>query len=163
MNRNSLALMALIMGFVILFIAAGIYAGTEVLDVINLDDKAYKKHKYAIVVFSHKKHQEEYAKKHSEFYNSPCGECHHDENNKPLLDLKPGDSVQRCIECHKKPGYITGKKAKGLKKEQKREYQANAMHDNCKGCHRKYNKKYKLKSKSKGYAPYTCKTCHSKK
>ena len=123
-------------------------------------DRQVKKHKEKIVIFSHKKHQDEYQKKHSEFFENGCGECHHDENNKPLVDLKDGDDVKRCIECHKKPEYAIGRKVKGLSKEEKREFHANAMHDNCKGCHRKYNKKNKLKSKSKGYAPNSCKTCH---
>lgn len=162
MNRGSYAAVAFVVGLVTLFVAAGICAGTEVPEVIQLEDKAYKKHKYAIVKFSHKKHQEDYVKKYPEFYNSPCGECHHDENNKPLVNLKVGDDVKRCLECHKKADYVKGKKAKGLSKEQKREYQANAMHDNCRVCHRKYNKKNKLKSKSPGYAPATCKKCHKK-
>ena len=143
MNRGSYAAVAFVVGLVTLFVATGICAGTEVPEVIQLEDKAYKKHKYAIVKFSHKKHQEDYVKKYPEFYNSPCGECHHDENNKPLVNLKAGDDVKRCIECHKKADYVRGKKAKGLSKEQRREYQANAFHDNCRVCHRKYNKKYK--------------------
>ena len=72
------------------------------------------------------------------------------------------DDVQSCIECHKKPEYIKGKKAKGLSKKQKREYHANAIHDNCKGCHKKFNKEKGLKSKDKGAAPTTCKSCHPK-
>ncbi len=163
MKRRSLLKVVLTAGMACLFIATGIFAGTEVKDVIRLENKAYKKHKRAIAVFSHRKHQDEYAKKYPEFYNSPCGECHHDKDNKPLVNLKEGDEVQPCIECHKKPAFITGKKAKKLSKEEKREYHGNALHDNCKSCHKKYNKKFKLKSKSKGYAPNTCATCHPKK
>ena len=144
-----------------LYAATPINAGSTIEDVIRLEEKAYKKHKEKIVIFSHKKHQDEYAKKHTEFFKNSCGECHHDENNKPRVDLKDGDDVKRCIECHKKPEYAIGRKVKGLSKEEKREFHANAMHDNCRGCHRKYNKKNKLKSKSKGYAPNSCKTCHS--
>ena len=137
-----------------LFITAGIYAGTEYEDMIKLENPAYKKREYKTVTLSHRKHVEE--------YKASCGECHHDKDNKPL-DLKEGDDVQVCIECHKKPEYIKGKKAKGLTKEQKREYHANAFHDNCKGCHKKFNKEKGLKSKDKGYAPNTCKTCHGGK
>ena len=166
MNKRSFFLIGAIVSVAALFISAGIYAGTKAEDVIRLDDKAYKKHKYPIVIFSHKKHQEEYEKKHPEFFKNKCGECHHekvdDEHSKPLVDLKEGDDVKRCIECHKKADYVTGKKAKGLSDQQQREFQGNAFHDNCKNCHSKYNKKYKLKSKSEGYAPNTCKTCHSK-
>ena len=149
-----------------LFISTGIYAGTKVEDVIKLNEKAYAKHKKGIVVFSHKKHQKEYEEKHPEFYKNSCGECHHEDKDGksvPLKNLKEGDNVKKCIECHKKPGYIKGKKAKGLTKKQKREYHANAYHDNCRGCHRTFNKKMKLKSKDKGAAPTTCKRCHPKK
>ena len=147
----------------ILFIATGLYAGKEVKDVIKLEDKAYEKHTKGIVTFSHKKHMKEYAEKHPELYKNGCGECHHaDKDGKavPLKNLKEGDDVKPCIECHKKPGYIKGKEARGLTPEQKREYQANAFHDNCKGCHKAFNKKMKLKSKDKGAAPVTCKQCH---
>ena len=140
------------------FVSTTIYAGTDVKDVIKLNDKAYAKHTKGIVTFSHKKHQKEYEEKHPEFYKKACGECHHDKDGKPLSKLKEGDKVQKCIECHKKPKYIKGKKAKGLSKKQKREYHANALHDNCKGCHKKYNKKMKLKSKNKKIIHNRCKT-----
>lgn len=143
-----------------LIITTEVRSGQEVQDIIRFDNKAYKTHKKGIAVFNHKIHYEEYYKKYPELYSSPCGECHHDKDNKKLDHLKLGDEVQSCIECHKKPDYIKGKKAKGLSKEQKREFHANALHYNCKDCHRKYNKARKLKSKDKGYAPNTCKTCH---
>jgi len=145
-----------------LCVTVGLYAASSVPDVIKMENKAYKKHKRPIVEFDHKKHSEDYSKKHPGFYKNGCGECHHDENNKPLAGLKPGDDVQSCITCHKKPGDIKGKKAKGLSKKQKLDYQAYAVHENCRGCHRSYNKKNKLKSKSPGYAPTTCKKCHKK-
>lgn len=162
MNKRFLLPVALAAGIVSLIAAAGIFAGTEVKDVIRFENKAYKKHKRPITVFNHRIHQDDYSKKYPEFYKSPCGECHHDKDNKKLVNMKEGDEVQNCIECHKKPVFITGKKAKKLTKEQKREYHGNALHDNCKVCHKKYNKKYKKKSKSENYAPNTCKTCHPK-
>jgi hypothetical protein len=112
------------------------------------------------------KHAKEYAEKNPDLYKLACGECHHDDEDgksKPLTDLKEGDDVKNCIECHKIAGYLTGKKAKGLAKEKKREYHGNAIHDNCKGCHKKFNKKMKLKAKDEGAAPTTCKQCHPKK
>jgi hypothetical protein len=157
---------SVIMAIATLFIVVTIYAGTEVKDVIQLNDKAYAKHTKGIVKFSHKKHQKEYEEKHPELYKKACGECHHEDKDGkavPLKNLKEGDNVKKCIECHKKPEYIKGKEAKGLTKKQKREYHANALHDNCKGCHKAYNKKMKLKSKDKGAAPVTCKQCHPKK
>ncbi|MBT3310997.1 MAG: cytochrome c3 family protein [Desulfobacterales bacterium] len=138
-----------------LFVPVGSYAGTEVSDIITMENKAYKSHDKGIVLFTHKKHIDE--------YKAGCGECHHDENNKPLNNLKIGDDVQNCIECHKEPEYIKGKAAKGLSKEDKRKYHANAIHDNCKECHRAFNKKKGFKSKDKGAAPTTCKSCHPKK
>ena len=146
-----------------LFITTGIYAGKEVKDEIIMNNKAYAKHKKSIQTFTHLKHAKEYAEKHPDLYKRGCGECHHDKDNKPLSNLKEGDEVQNCIECHKKASFIKGKEAKGLKKEQKREHHANAIHDNCKGCHKDFNKKMMLKSKDKGAAPVTCKQCHPKK
>ena len=162
MNKRYLLPVVLAAGIGSLIAATEIFAGTEVKDVIRFENKAYKKHKRPITVFNHRIHQDDYSEKYPEFYASKCGECHHDKDNKKLVDLKEGDDVENCIECHKKPKFITGKKAKKLNKEQKREYHGNALHDNCKVCHKKYNKKFKKKSKSENYAPNTCKTCHPK-
>ena len=150
-----------ICGIAMLVAAAVIYAKT-VPDVIKLEDPAYEKHKKGVVEFTHKKHQDDYAKQYPEFYKNGCGECHHDEDGKPLSNLKEGDDVQKCIECHKIPAEAPkGKKAKKKlsKKEKIRDYHAEALHANCRGCHKKYNKKYKPKQK----APTTCTKCHPKK
>ncbi len=134
-----------------LFTAGIINAGNTVSDVIKMENSAYAKHKKSIMMFSHKKHIEE--------YKAGCGECHHDENNKPLNELKLGDDVQNCIECHKIPGERPkGKNAPKLKKKERLAYHAEAIHYNCKGCHKKYNRKNKTKA-----APTTCKKCHPKK
>jgi len=151
---------AVVVALATLFIAAGIYA-KAVPDVIPLQDPAYKKHKKGVVKFEHKKHWDDYAKEYPEFYKNGCGECHHDKDNKPLTALKDGDDVQKCIECHKIPAEAPkGKKAKKkLKKKEKiKEYHAEALHANCRGCHKKFNKKYKPKK-----APTTCTKCHPKK
>lgn len=144
-------------GMVLFFMVAGIHAVTTVQDVIKLKTKAYNNHKNPIVVFNHIKHQEAYKQKYPAFFKAECGECHHDENNKPLKNLKAGDDVEKCIGCHKKAAYAKGKKAKGLSQKQKLEYHANALHQNCKDCHRKVNKKTGKKP-----APVTCKKCHLK-
>ena len=159
MKRKSF-LILVIVGIATLFVVAGIYAKT-VSDVIELKDPAYKEHKKGVVKFEHKKHQDDYAKKYPEFYKNGCGECHHDKDNKPLSELKEGDDVQKCIECHKIASEAPkGKKAKKKlsKKEKIKDYHAEALHANCKGCHRKYNKKYKPTKK----APTTCVKCHPK-
>ena len=143
-----------IMAMAILFFSVGIYAGTEVDDVIKMENPAYQTRQYNPAMFTHKKHVDE--------YKVACGECHHDEKNQPL-DLKEGDDVKNCIECHKIPEYITGKKAKGLTTEQKHEYHANAVMDNCRDCHRKFNKEKGYKTKDEKAAPTTCKKCHGGK
>jgi hypothetical protein len=154
-------LLVTIIGITMLVAAAGIYA-KAVPDMIKLQDPAYEKHKKGVVEFSHKKHQADYATQYPEFYENGCGECHHDEEGKPLVKLKEGDDVQKCIECHKTPGEAPkGKKAKKKlsKKEKIMEFHAEALHANCKSCHKAYNKKYKPKQK----APTTCAKCHPKK
>jgi Class III cytochrome C family len=156
-----------IVGFAVLYLSGAIYA-KEVPAVIDLNDPAYKEHDKGIVHFEHLKHQTEYAKKYPQFYKNGCGECHHDENNKPLTGLKAGDDVKKCIECHKIPGEMPAKIKKELRaqkaskeeiKKKELEYQAEAMHEDCTSCHRLFNKEVKPKKK----APTTCASCHPKK
>ncbi len=143
----------------LLFAAGAIYAATTVQDMITMDNKAYKEpHEKGIVEFTHKKHIEE--------YKIGCGECHHDDKGKPLNKLKMGDDVRNCIDCHKRPGQMPGalKKEMRAKKASKKEiaakemeYHAEALHENCIGCHKAYNKKNKTKA-----APQSCTKCHPK-
>ena len=148
------------------FVAATAFAA-GVPEVIKMETKGYKKHKKGIVTFSHKKHSVDYVQKAPELFKDKCGACHHDADHKPLVDLKEGDKVQLCIECHKTPGEVPRKIKAGWKKkkikraEQKKlalAYHAEAMHYNCKGCHRSFNKANKTKA-----APTTCTKCHPKK
>ena len=149
-------LTTVILGIATLFIAAGIYAACP--EIIKMDNAKYEKHTKGVVEFDHKKHGEVYAKEFADLYKKGCGECHHDENNKPLTDITCDTKVQSCIECHKKPGERPkGKDAPKLSKKEKLEYHAEALHENCKGCHKKFNKKYKPKK-----APTTCAKCHPK-
>ncbi len=122
-------------------------AGGAAADVIALENPAYP-HTKGIVQFTHKKHIDE--------YKVGCGECHHDESGQPLKDLKMGDPVMGCIECHSKPGRAP-KPAGGEKMspEQKREYHTEALHDNCIECHKEFNKKNNTKA-----AAVTCAQCH---
>ena len=137
-------------------------AGTEVEDKIKMNNSAYEEHQKSINIFTHKKHATEYQENNPDLFKNGCGECHHDDENEPLKDLKEGDEVQNCIECHQEPAYMRGKEARGMSKDQKLEYHANAIHYNCKGCHKLYNKKMNLKSRDEGAAPRTCKQCHPK-
>jgi len=157
MKRRSLILVAAVFGFATLF-AAVVVAGTTVEDVITFKPIAGEgKYQDRTVTFSHTKHHEE--------YNIGCGECHHDENGKALTNLKVGDNVQKCIECHSKPGEVATdekmkwRKEKISRKDQKKmslEYHAEALHENCIECHKDYNKKNKTKA-----APQACTQCHT--
>jgi hypothetical protein len=156
---NKKLLIGVVLGCAAVFVAAGIWA-KAVPEVIKLEDPAYKEHKKGVVDFTHGKHQKDYAKDYSDLYKNGCGECHHDKENKPLTNLKEGDEVQKCIECHKIAAEAPkGKKAKKKlsKKEKIKDYHAEALHENCRGCHKKFNKKYKPKK-----APTTCAKCHPK-
>ena len=149
---------AALVGLATVFIAAGIYAGTTVPDVITMQNKAYEKHTKGIVEFSHKRHVAE--------FNATCGDCHHDDQGHPLTGLKDGDNVESCITCHKIPGTVPGelkkewRETKMPKAEQEKrelEFHAEALHQNCITCHKDFNKKNNTKA-----APVTCTTCHPK-
>ena len=125
-------------------------ASGGVADIMAMENSEYAKHKKPIVLFTHKKHMEDYA--------IGCGECHHDDSGEPLADLKMGDEVETCIACHAEPGKAPSKiDNKKLTAEQKREYHTDALHQNCIGCHKGFNKKNNTKA-----APATCKQCHDK-
>lgn len=146
MKRISLARWTVLALSFSMFAAVGIYAAT-VQDVIQME--APYPHTKGAVTFTHKKHVDD--------YKIGCGDCHHDDQGKPLANLKEGDPVKKCFDCHSKPGEIKGKEAKGLSDKEKRAYHANAVHDNCVDCHKKFNKEKKEK-----IAPQACKDCHPK-
>jgi hypothetical protein len=114
-------------------------------DVMLLNEPSYE-HKKGIIQFTHKKHSEEYIQ------SKDCGVCHHDNKGKPLIiEDKENAKVDRCIECHK----LTGKPSKD--KLLKIQWHQEAMHQQCKGCHKAYNK-----TKPDVKAPTTCSKCHPK-
>jgi len=135
----------LIPALILCSIATIIYAGTTFPIIAPMNEPSYA-HNKKIVQFTHKKHVSAYKLK--------CGECHHDKEGKPVT-LKHGDNVDRCVKCHSKPGEIKGKKAKGMSKSEKRSYHANALHDNCRGCHKELKKSGKNPN-----APTSCNKCH---
>jgi len=150
MKKGSLMLLSAVTGLATLFIAAAIYAGVAAPEVIPMNCKAYP-HTKGIVMFSHKKHVTD--------YKGECGDCHHDAKGNALKNLKEGDPVQKCFECHNKPGEKPkGKDAPKLSKKEELLYHAEALHENCRGCHKAYNKKNETKA-----APTTCANCHPKK
>ena len=154
---------SLVIAFAALFLSPGLYAGSQPPDVIKMESKGYSKHTRPIVTFDHKKHMEEYAKANPKLFPNGCGDCHHDQNGKPLKNLKPGDEVQSCIACHTEPGQKPSRE-KLSKKEKIKKFQAEAIHENCGGCHSDYNKSKKLKSSDKAAAPTKsrCNNCHEK-
>ncbi len=158
MKLKKLLFTLTLVGIACVFMAGGLQAATEVADVITMQNPAYEKHTKGIVEFTHKKHATD--------YGAACGDCHHDDKGQPLTSLKEGDDVKACIECHSKPGQVPKElkkewRAKKLKKTETdklaREYHAEAVHDNCIGCHKKWNKENKSKA-----APASCSKCHPK-
>ena len=150
MSKKILTL--LVVGVALFFAASTIQAGTEAQDTFKMKTKEYKAHKKGLVEFTHKQHAEE--------FSDSCGECHHDAKGKPLDHLKMGDDVQRCIECHKETVKVKGEKLK--KKDKIMKYHVEAMHANCKDCHKAFNKKKGFKKKDPKAAPTSCKGCHPK-
>jgi len=149
MNKKLLTLL-LAAGIAVIFVATGLYAGTDVPDVITLD---YNKYKNRTKKPPKSKYQEFSHKKHFTDYKISCGECHHDKDNKPLANLKEGDSVQQCAECHTKME---------VDKKNKKDIMAleNAMHGNCIECHKEVNIKAGDPKGRKGPAPTSCTKCH---
>lgn len=158
MKKIKLIKILAITAFASMFVAAGLFAGT-VDDVIKMENPAYTKHKKSIVMFTHKKHFTD--------YKAGCGDCHHDKDGKALNSLKDGDSVDTCLSCHKELGEMPKDQKKALKGLSKKEkltkklvFHAEAIHENCKGCHKAWNKEHGKKGKDG--APTSCTTCHPK-
>lgn len=116
--------------------------------IILMDTPGYASHTKPIVKFTHQKHMDEYSKS--------CGDCHHDDAGKPL-DLKPGDPVAGCIQCHKETKKKKGEKLE--KAEKIKIYHDEALHANCIECHKAYNIE-KGDPKGMSPAPVPCKACH---
>lgn len=150
MNKRVITLI-LAVGMAVIFVATGLQAGTEVKDTFTMETKGYKTKKkappkYSLVDFTHKKHAED--------YKISCGDCHHDDKGKPL-DLKMGDDVQGCSECHN----IFEKTETNKKDIMVHE---NAIHGNCVDCHKKFNIEKGDPKGLKGPAPASCVKCHKK-
>ncbi len=150
MNKKLLTWL-LPVGICVIFLATGLHAGTEVADEITMDYNKYTKRrytppKYKTFIFTHKKHNID--------YKISCGECHHDKDGKPL-DVKLGDYVDQCVECHTE-----------LKKTQENRKSIilleNAMHENCKVCHMEINIEAGDPKGRKGPGPVSCTACHVK-
>ncbi|MBI9073805.1 MAG: cytochrome c3 family protein [Desulfatibacillum sp.] len=141
-----------------LFLAAGLLA-SSCPDVIPMQNASYDSHSKGVVQFTHTKHYKD--------YGASCGDCHHDAQGKPLADLKEGDAVQGCIECHKIAGEVPKDMKKDMQKLSKKEklakeleYHAEALHMNCRDCHKAFNKEKGLRGADG--APTSCSACHPK-
>jgi len=151
MNKKLLALLFAI-GISVCFAVTALYAETEFPPEITMDYNPYVKRKYVppkheVFVFSHEIHNLE--------YEISCGDCHHDKDGKPLMELETGDSVQQCVECHTE----LEKTKKNRKSIMLLE---NAIHANCKVCHKRINIDAGDPKGRKGPAPVSCKACHIK-
>lgn len=146
MSKRIMLLLASV-GVALIFVATGLQAGTSVQDTFKIKTEEMKEHKKEAPEFTHKKHSED--------YKITCGECHHDDKGQPLADLKMGDDVKRCVECHNK-----------LEKDPKNRDDIlvleNAMHGNCIDCHKEVNIKAGDPKGRKGPAPTSCTKCHPK-
>ncbi len=152
--KGKMLLFLLAAGIAAVFAATGLQAGTEVEDTFEIitpgyDDATRKKGppQFKPVTFTHKKHTED--------YNISCGDCHHDETGTPLTDLKMGDDVQPCHECHN----IFEKDKDNRDDIMVHE---NAMHENCRECHKQVNIDAGDPKGRKGPAPTSCNDCHEK-
>ena len=76
------------------------------------------------------------------------------------LNLKEGDDVASCIDCHSIPSRKPKRKkgAPKMSKSERLEYHAEAIHYNCVGCHKDVKRKNK-----EATAPTSCKACHPQK
>lgn len=152
--------------------AAALLAGTvpatagDVPEIIAMDNLDYDEHTKPIVEFPHQRHTDAFPQKYPDFFSAGCGSCHHDDEGKALTDLAPGDDVNACIDCHSEPGKVPSDVKKQMreqklsreeKKSWEREYHAEAVHDLCRGCHRKVRKADRSTS-----APTSCMKCHTK-
>lgn len=138
-KRSLIVLTAAVLGMVFIFALA--YASQQAPDTATMESKVYSKHKKALVHFNHKKHNVD--------YGVACSDCHHvykDGKN----TWKEGDAVQKCDACHSEAKAPKGDKSSKMEKIKK--YHYNAIHENCKGCHKEMKK-----------GPTKCSECHPKK
>ena len=87
-------------------------------EMINLNSKAFIKHKRPVVVFPHLMHEDKI----------DCSRCHHDYDKYGVNIDEDGKS---CSECHNVPAKDNPVSL------------ANAFHRKCKGCHESINAKEK--------------------
>ena len=134
----------------LLFVTVGSLTATDVPDTIIMDSKVYPKHTKKNVTFTHKQH--------ADHKDIGCADCHHVYKDGKNI-WKEGDAVQKCEECHKEPAKPKGDKTKMSKAEKIKKYHKDAIHANCKGCH----KKMIDKESEMGKNLKKCSGCHPNK
>ncbi|MCP4682103.1 MAG: cytochrome c3 family protein [Desulfobacterales bacterium] len=152
MNKKLLALLAIVFSGLFL-LSVGILTAADVPGTITMNSKvyesgAYPKHKKNLFSFGHKMHADK--------EGVSCNDCHHVYKDGKNV-WKEGDAVQKCEACHKEPKAPKGVKMKKAEKIVK--YHYSAIHENCKGCH----KKMVDKTSEMGKALKKCSGCHPNK
>ena len=130
MNKKSLSFLTIIFASLLFLVVGSLTAADkpEAPDVITMESKVYPKHTKKLVTWPHKKH--------ADHKDIGCADCHHvfkDGKN----TWKEGDPVQKCEECHSEPAQPKDDKTKMSKAEKIKKYHKDAIHENCKGCHKK--------------------------
>ena len=151
MSKKLLAFL-LAVGILILPAVTALYAQTQFPDEIIMDYNPYVQRRYTppeheVFVCLHGTHNTD--------YKISCGECHHDKDGNFLKDLKIGDDVKQCVECHTELN-------KTAKNEKSIMLLENAIHGQCKVCHKKINIEAGDPEGTSGPAPVFCKECHVK-
>ena len=101
------------------------------------------------VRFSHKKHVNS--------YGAGCGNCHHDSDLDPIEAYDPSE-IYSCDDCHYDTGLVRGPKTENTMPEyDQMMHRPNAIHAQCLGCHKKFNREKHLI-----VAPEACISCHKK-
>ncbi len=145
MNKKILTLL-LAAGISVLFFATALCAGTKFQDEITMDynkypERYFKQSKRNFIEFPHALHAMD--------FELSCEQCHH-------IDLKLGDEVQPCAECHIELT-PTKKNRKSIL------LLRNAYHASCRKCHKEVNKEAGDPRGLDEFAPPTnCSECHTR-
>ena len=143
MNKKLLTLL-LAAGISVLFLANGLYAGTKFYGEIRIDynkypERYFKLSKRNYVEFPHSLHVMD--------FELSCEQCHH-------VDLKLGDEVQPCAECHIELT-PTKKNRKSIM------LLRNAYHASCIECHKTFNTEAgDPRGLDESAPPTSCSECH---
>jgi hypothetical protein len=142
-KRSLFVLTAAALGVVFLF--AVVYATQQAADTMTMNSGVYETHTKGLATFNHKKHNVD--------YKIPCNECHHVYKDGKNV-WKEGDEVQKCEACHKEASLPKGETCS--KEEKIKRFHKDALHANCKGCHKT------IEDPEKKKALTTCTACHPK-